>query len=186
MARFKRIVKFAHEVIEEFARDRGFLFAAAISFFGLISLIPLILLAVGIFGMVIKSRDSALLTVLGFIKDFIPVGNDVLEGYLRRLSQESGVLSWIGFIGLLWAGMQVFVILQQVMNVALGTTKKVSFFKVRGIAILLVMIAGALFAVSIGITSAIAAARHYSPEILGIRTTGLDVLWRFVGTLFRC
>lgn len=177
------MINFIRAVVVEFSQDRGFLFAAAISFFGLISLIPLVLLAVGIFGIVIGSREGALQQVLNFLNNFIPVGNDILETYLRTLSRESKVLSWIGFAGLLWAGMQVFIILQQVMNVALGATKKLGFFRVRAVAILLVLIAGGLFTVSIGITSTLAAARHYGPEILGIRVSSLYLLWRFVGIL---
>jgi membrane protein len=175
--------KFIQEIINEFSTDRGFLFAAAISFFGLISVIPLILLAVGIFGWIVGSRDDALQSVLSFLAGFLPVESGVLEAYLQALSSESRVLSWIGFAGLLWSGMQVFVILQQVMNVALGTAKKLGFFRTRSMAILLVLVAGALFVISIGITSAVAAARHYHPAILGIKIGTLDVLWRFVGTL---
>lgn len=171
---------FIHEVWTEFNKDKGSLFAAAISFFGVTSMIPLIMLAVGIFGHVIGSREDALQRVLTFISDFIPVGIDVLDAYLRELSKESSLLSWIGLAGLMWAGMQVFVIIQQVMNVALGSVKHISFVRGRVIAILLVLVAGALFVLSIVITSLVAAARHYHPEILGVKIGALDIVWRLV------
>lgn len=177
--KIKLTYSFVAEVIQEFIQDKGSLFAAAISFFGLISLIPLLLLAVGVLGYIIGSYDTALQKVLSFAGNLIPVGADTLAENLRMLSRQSDLLSGIGLLGLLWVGIQVMVILQQVMNVALGSEKQMSFLRVRVMALGMVIVAGVLFALSIGITSMLTAVRHYQAELFGVGTQDLKVVWDF-------
>jgi len=172
---------FAREVWIEFYKDRGALFAAAISFFGLISLVPLMLLAIGIFARIVGSRETALQSVIAFINNFLPMGTDVLESYLLGLKKESSLLSGIGILGLLWAGMQVFVILQEVMNMAMGSVKRVSFARGRAVAIVLVVVAGMLLMLSVGITSLVAVLRRSDP--FGLGTNGITAVFRVVGVL---
>ncbi|MHB1457218.1 MAG: YihY/virulence factor BrkB family protein [Armatimonadota bacterium] len=175
------IYDFMREVFAEYNRDHGTLFAAAISFFGLISFIPLVLLAVGVFGIIIGSYDMALETVLKFARDFIPIDIHDVETYLRGLSSQSKVLSGLGLLGLLWSGTQVFVILQQVMNVALGVRENISFLRGRWVALLIVASAGILFLVSIAFTSIIIAGRHY--QLPGFRPDDMKSIWDFISVL---
>lgn len=175
------VYDFISDVSMEYKKDHGTLFAAAISFFGLISFIPLILLAVGIFGMIIGSHDVALETVLKFAGEFIPIDIHDIEIYLSGLSGQSRVLSGLGLLGLLWSGTQVFVILQQVMNVALGVKENVSFLRGRWVALIIVASAGVLFILSIVFTSAMIAARHY--RMVGFEADDFKSLWDFVAIL---
>lgn len=177
--RLRPALAFAREVWIEFHTDKGTLFAAAISFFGVISLVPLMLLAIGIFGYFIGSKQ-AMHQVLLFISDFLPTGTDVLENYLIELSKNASLLSGIGLLGLLWAGTQVFVIIQQVMNIALGSIRHVGFLRGRGMALVLVIVAGALFVLSIGITSLLAAVRELQPDYFAVR---IGLIWRFSGII---
>ena len=175
------IYHFIHDVFVEYKRDHGNLFAAAISFFGLISFIPLILLGVGVFGIIIGSYDMALETVLKFARDFIPIDIYDIETYLRGLSNQSKVLSGLGLLGLLWSGSQVFVILQQVMNVALDVKESVSFLRGRWVALIIVASAGMLFLFSIAFTSAMIAARHY--RVVGFQADDFRFFWDFISIL---
>ena len=183
MARkLRRVFSFIKDVFVEFSEDRGPLFAAAISFYGLISLIPLLLLGIAAFGYVIGS-EAARQQVVSFAKDFIPTGTEVLEQNLENLSKQSGLLGGLGLLGLLWTGSQVFVILQQVMNVALGAEKRVGFLRARAVALGTVVVVGALVGLSIGITSLLTAMRSFHVEPWGIRIDGLRFVWDFLGIL---
>ncbi|MHB0997919.1 MAG: YihY/virulence factor BrkB family protein [Armatimonadota bacterium] len=179
--KLKKIFAFIRDVIDEFNQDHATLFAAAISFFEMLSIIPLILLAVGVFGYIIGSYETALESIMSFIRNYVPVSTDELDTYLQNLSRQSGLLSGLGLLGLLWAGTQVFVILQQVMNVALGERREVGFIRSRGIALIIVAVTGILFLLSIALTSLLTAARHY--ELWGIQSDGLKPLWDFIGIL---
>jgi len=181
--RFRRAYEFAKAVVQEFSEDRGSLFAAAISFFGLLSIIPLILLAVGVFGMVIGSYEAALDRVFQFAGDFLPAGDESFRQEVQAIIDQSGILSGIGLLGLLWTGSQVFVILQMVMNAALGAEQRIGFIRGRLMAIVMVVVVGVLFALSIGITSMLTAIRSFEAEIWGLGTGDLESVWDFLGIL---
>ena len=176
----KRAFSFIREVWREFNEDRGALFAAAISFYGLISLIPLLLLAIAVFGLVTGSSEIARREVVFFISKFIPAGIEELEQNLKALSEQSGVLGGLGLLGLLWIGSQVFVILQQVMNIAIGAQKQVGFLRGRLVALVIVVVTGLLFAISVGLTSVLTALSHY--ETIWGHTFNLDLVLRLLAT----
>jgi len=181
--RLKRALAFLKEVHREFSEDRGLLFAAAISFFGLISLIPLLLLAVAVLGYITGSYDAAREQVVSVVRNFIPVGTEALEQNLEAVSRQSGLLGGLGLLGLLWVGSQVFVILQQVMNVALGAKARVGFLRARATALAVVIVVGVLFALSVGITSLLTAIRDFDVRIWSLGTDDLEVVWDFLGVL---
>jgi len=176
------LLSFSKEVFRKFIEDRGPLFAAAISFYGLISLIPLMLLAIGVFGYVI-GHEGALQNVLALARNLIPSNTKDLEQILRELSVRSGLLSGLGLLGLLWTGSQVFVILQQVMNIALHAGERVSFLRGRLVAVATVIVVGALFILSIGITSMLTAIRSYDVTIRGIGPDDILLFWNIVSVL---
>lgn len=177
----RHLAAFVVDVYREMIRDRGMLFAAAISFYGIVSLIPLLILAVGVLGYIIGSYEAALTRILALANQYLPLGAGGLEANLRLVSRQSGLLSGIGSIGLLGAGMQVFVILQQVMRIALGSRQEIGYVKTRGIALLMVMVAGALLFLSIGTTSLIAAIRAY--RFWGFDPSHVGALWQFLAIL---
>lgn len=142
----------AKEALRKLGRDNGSLYAAAVAFFGLISLMPLMLFAVGVLGYLLGSHDEALTRVSSFARDVIPVGAEELERNLRVLTRQPGLLSTIGLVGFLWTGMQLFIIIEKVMNLALGAEQPKGFLRTRGIALIMAMATSALFALSIGIT----------------------------------
>lgn len=161
---------FLKEVYLEFTKDRGILFSAAISFYGIISLIPLLLIIIGVFGMIIGWNETTKESVVLFAKDYLPMDIEQIKDNLDGLIIRSGTLSSIGFLGILWAGSQVFATLQQVMNIALGSGRPVGFIRSRVAAFGMVMVSGALFTLSIGITNVPRIIERYKPEAIGDMT----------------
>jgi membrane protein len=141
------------------------------------------LLAVGVFGHIIGSYETALHEVVLFVRNFIPAGSEELARNLEALSKQSNLLSGLGLLGLLWTGTQVFVILQQVMNLALGSRERIGFLRARGMALIIVVVAGALFSLSIGVTSVLTAVRQYEAKIWGVGPKDLDLVWDFFAIL---
>lgn len=173
---------FVRSVFKAFGEDRGMLFAAAIGFYGLLSLLPLMLLAIGVFGYVLGS-EGALQRVISFAEYYIPMGTEQLEMNLRALSQESGALSGLGLLGLAWAGSQVFVTLQQVMSVALGAERRPGYILGRLSGLAMVIVTGALFVFSLGISSLLTAVRGFQLEIWGVGAGDVEPVWNILGVL---
>lgn len=175
-----RLLLFIRDVAQEFIQDRGTLFAAAISYYGLVSLIPLLLLGIAVLTRVMGSYVEARTGVENFLINVIPVGIKVIDQNLELLSRQSGVLGGLGILGLLWIGTQVFVTLQDVMNIAMGAEKRVGFLRARLTAFITLIVAGIFLVASIGITSALAAIRNMEHPI---DLDGFQSILSFMGIL---
>lgn len=181
MRRLKQVYTVLHDVFAEFSEDNGSLVAAAIAFFGLLSLIPLLLLAIGVLGYAIGS-ERAFSAVVELIRDYFPVGVESLRENLAAIRESSGVVGGIGLLGLLWTGSQIFVILQKAMNIALGIQWQFGLLKTRLRAIALVLVAGVFFLLSIGITWAITAIRAFDIGGWGA-SNEIVPIWNLLATL---
>ncbi len=182
MRRLRQAYWFVRDVSREFVHDNGSLVAAAIAFYGLLSVIPLLLLGIGAMGYVLGSQ-RAFSEVASLIREYIPVGTEELRANLDAIRQSSGVVSGVGLLGLLWSGSQIFVTLQYAMNIALDATSKPNYIVTRLRAVVLVMVSGLLLASSLGITWSITAARAFDIRIAGFSTNSLTPVWDLLVTL---
>ncbi|MBP6964830.1 MAG: YihY/virulence factor BrkB family protein [Armatimonadetes bacterium] len=180
--RISELYRFLSEVFHEYGDDQGSLAAAAMAFFGLLSLLPLLLLAIGVFGRVLGSQE-AYDQVLRFITSYAPAGTENLTQNLDTIRESSHLFSGLGLLALLWAGSSIFVILQHAMNIALGLKRRLNYFALRLRALALVLASGVLFALSVGTTWALTAVRTFDAPILGLQSVEFDPFWNLVATL---
>ena len=96
-------VRFTLRVYDEVLKDDVASYAASISYHAFISLFPLIIGLVGLFGFIVPSTDLQS-RITSFFQDNLPNQANVFEGYLRQLIQNRGVLTIIGVIGSIWTG----------------------------------------------------------------------------------
>lgn len=144
------------EAIDEYNRDRGELVAAGLAFFTLLSMAPLIIIAVAIAGAMLghgTARQEALQLVS---QTMGPTAAETVGGWVDQAAQAGGVASAIGFLLLLYAasrlGAQLRVALNQVWNVdePLAEGFKASihgYLRRRAFAFLMVLTSGPLLLV---------------------------------------
>jgi membrane protein len=180
----RRLWRIVTEVNKKYAEDGGPLIAAAISFFVILSLIPLLLLAVWGLGRVLSS-EQAFRHVVQYLADYLPgLGQkfqDSLVSYLQDLVNSHGTIGWLGIAGLLWSGSQGFVVLEQGMNVALRVPERRNFLQIRLMSFGLVLLAGGSLSLSLAITSAVTAVQGYTLPVLGWKPGQIPLLWSLVG-----
>jgi membrane protein len=174
--------RIAVEVFRKYAQDGGPLIAAAISFFALLSIIPLVLLGVWGLGQFLSSAQ-AFLHVIDYLDEYLPESSDAMRLYLMHLVHSHRTIGWLGVAGLLWSGSQGFVILELAMNVALRVPRRRSFVESRILGIGMILLAGGMLAISLLITSAITAIRNYSLPVVGWRPGEIPALWSAVGAV---
>jgi membrane protein len=136
--------------------------AAGMSFFGLMSLVPLLLIAVSTLGYVLGSSERAQDFIAQILKDNFPSSaKDMLEIiYSIITSPERNLVNGLSLLGLTWSGLRFFNILQSVLNsIWVGATPR-KFLIERAIGFTIFMAAGAFFWFSFAIHWVITAIRE--------------------------
>ena len=131
-----------------------FLWAQAIGFKVFVTLLPLILLATGNFGLVLR-QPNPFGTVASFLRSFLPVGvSGPLVELVYALQAASGTLTAVGAGALLVTVVTLFTTLRVVVGQAMGATRHTMRSPLRGYAFDVRMMAqaGSLFLLSFGVT----------------------------------
>src|SRR4051794_23318114 len=117
----RRLFTIATQSWERYDNDHGDLLAAAISFYSLLSLAPLGVVALTVAGIVFD-RQQARTALLDSVKRF--ASEDIARLLLRQLDaaeQSSGrVAAVIALLTLCWAASRLFVQLQESLNLMWG------------------------------------------------------------------
>jgi membrane protein len=105
-------------IIVNYSNHNCSLMAAGMSFYGLMSLIPLVIIGVSSLGYLIGSSENAQQFVSRIISEHFPTSaKEILDQiYSIITSPERSVISVLSLVGLIWAGMGFFNILQSVLN----------------------------------------------------------------------
>jgi membrane protein len=126
--------------MSKFLADRGTHLAAMIAYFALLSFVPLLFLALSLVALGGQQSESSYL-VEELRRAFPASSVDRLLDVVRSIQEQATSLSIIGGIGLLWAALGFFSVLESAFNIVYGLPNR-SF--VRQKALVLVLVAGTL------------------------------------------
>ena len=139
----------------QFYRDGCPTLAAAISFYALLSLIPVLFLIIAVAGYVIGSSHDTYQAVLDWVREFIPHLNDDFTRNLEWVVQNRGRLSWLGLGSLTIAASLVFQATEFALDRVFAVDLRRSFLRSRllsvgivvgmGVALLFSFYVGVLF-----------------------------------------
>jgi membrane protein len=162
--------------VNEFLADNCPHLAAGISYYLLLSLFPLVLAAISIFGFIVREEDVAN-KVVDAVTSFIPVSTDWVKGAILTISNTWGGAGIIATIGLLWAGMAVFNAVRKSLNTAWGVKQPRPFLHERFMEFLMMIGFGALLLISVGLTAAFRIIREASLPVFGESLMEGSLLW---------
>lgn len=144
------------ETLDEYTKDRAELAAAGLAFFTLMSMAPLMLIAVAIAGAVLghgSARDAA----LSLLRDTMGnVAAETVAGWVRQASAAGGIASVVGFVFVLYAASRLTAQLRVALNQVWNVDRKIDgnfrhsvggYVKRRIFAFLLVLASGPLLLV---------------------------------------
>lgn len=132
--------------------------AAAISYYSLLSLFPLAIVLVAVFGIVVDD-DAARLRVTDFVLDNVPLREDRgradLAELLRSVTSASGGFGIFGVAGLLFAASAVMGAVRHALNAAWEVTQERPLLQGKLVDLLLVFSTGIVIATSFAMTLAV-------------------------------
>ena len=135
-----------------FIDDRATQLSAGISYFALISLFPLVLLAFSVFGLLL--RDEALQArVLDAIVDGIPVDAPLVEESLAALASEGVTIGFVALLATIWSGSALAAALRNALNVTFDVERRRPLLHGKVIDFIVAPVIGALLIASLALTA---------------------------------
>ena len=98
-----------------FAEDRGTQLAAAISYFTLFSLFPATLLAISVFGIVLRNEEIQN-RVLTAIIDYLPIEGSTVSESLRDVADLGPTVTIVSLFGAFWTSGALSAAIRQALN----------------------------------------------------------------------
>ena len=171
----RRVWGFLRRLYKKAAEDNAFFLAGAVSFNVLAAVVPLLLFAVGVAGIILAARfgDPSAVLIQLLLENLPVVAGDndfvaLLESQIRLVIGERRSFTLVGAFFLVWFSTRLVgsirVALQEVFDVA----------QQRGLVAgklfdaQVVLMGGVLFSLNIGITAAVEAARDLGVNVLGL------------------
>ncbi|MDX1547720.1 MAG: YihY/virulence factor BrkB family protein [Rhodothermales bacterium] len=162
---------------QQLAQKDVFLWAQAIAFKVLITIVPVIILATGVLGRVLQ-QEEALEKVFAYVDDFLPsYRTEQLLEFLRTLSASSAEFTILGVATLLFSA----VILFTTLRIAVGNVFQEEWHENRSIVggylfdLRMVGQVGLFFVLTFGLTIAMQSLNQAGFEF--IEQIGLDYVW---------
>ena len=125
------------EPLRKFFADRGPHLAAMIAYFALLSLVPLVFLALallGLFGRV--DEETYLVTEL---KNVLPSASiSQIVRVVNQIQENAATLGVIGAVFLLWTSLSLFSVLESALNIVYGRPNR-AFLRGKGIAFVVML-----------------------------------------------
>ncbi len=157
-ARWREFLAFSRDVLTRFSEDRVPLAAGAITFFTLLSLVPLLVLAVSLATYFIFPGPEGVARAQAYITNLAvtwgPEIARVLGDQVRALVSNRSLSIVLALLVGFWTGSQIFLILESAMNLTWRAHRRRRYWARRGLALLLVLVVGSLLGLAIGLTQA--------------------------------
>jgi membrane protein len=137
----------------KFYADDGPTLAAAISFYALLSLIPVLFFVVAIIGYVVGSSQETFQSVVASVREFIPHLSDDFTHNLEWVVANRGRISWLGLGSLTVASGLVFHAVEFALDRMFAVDKRRSFVRSRLLSMSIVIAMGLvlLFSFYVGV-----------------------------------
>jgi membrane protein len=181
IGKIKLISMVVKRTLERFGRARTPEAAAAMAFFGLFSLFPLLLVLVSMGGSMLN-EPQAQDHVLEILMEAFPFSVNIVKENIQRVLRMRGTGQVFGLIGLAWSSTAAFTVLTRNINQAWPNAYRHNFIKMRlmafamlaGVAVVVVVLLIANTAIRIlpknvaGITGLIISIRYFSQVIIWV------------------
>jgi membrane protein len=167
--RVRFLLTLARRSVEEFFADNCTQMAAAISYYVLFSLFPLLIFIVGVLGLVLQDSELQSETIESVL-DFIPVSedesrNDVTEAVEQVAGVGSGALGLFGLVLMAWSGSNMFGVIRRSINTAYDLEYHRPLVQQKLLDLALVAGMGMFFLTSIFATGFLRVVRQRSEDI---------------------
>jgi membrane protein len=148
-------------------RDGIFFLASGLAFNFLICFIPLLIVLLAIMGFFLHSSQEILNYIRFYVEKMLPYASPRLTENILNLVRDRKIIGLIGFLGLLWTATRLFASIRTVLDKTLETDTPHGYFKGKLFDLLMVLVTGVLFLLSMVLTG-LADLLRTLPERFGV------------------
>ncbi|MEX1158415.1 MAG: YihY/virulence factor BrkB family protein [Thermomicrobiales bacterium] len=189
-ARRARVGNLLERAVRDYAGDDGSIYAAAITYYLLLSIFPLLLIGVSVLGLLARGDPDFQAQVVEEVTRQLPTGagvqRQVEEAVAKIARPRSGVFGGIALLGALWTSTGVFGALRKALNNAFDVPSARSFFRGRLQDLASVFAVVVLAITSTALTATLAIVRAYSDRWFDgfVSTIGWGLLFLLLPLIF--
>jgi membrane protein len=158
-------------LLHSFYKDNCALMAAAISFYAILSVIPLFLLFISVSGYIMHSSTQAFDAVTNLLLKAFPTSTLAVFKILSDLIQRKTVFGLIGLAGLTWAASRIFSAVENSMNIVWKVKKGRAYWHSKFISLLLVPISLLIMLSSLAFTIFYTLAKNFKIPLIGLKVS---------------
>lgn len=167
------------DAAQRFLKDDCPQLAAAISYYALFSVFPLLIFLTGMAGIILQDRESQDRVIDELLKN-IPFnegeGRDTVTDAVRGVSRGGAAIGILGLLGMAWSGSAVFGAVRRALNIVFEDREwKRPFVQQKLVDLGMVLAVGLFFLSSIAATASLRVLRAHTEELAGWAQAG--VLW---------
>lgn len=186
-----RALRLFGSALAKFDRDRGFFLASGIAFQVLLCLVPLVLLVLSFAGSYLFAHERLIEHLGRYLERAAPALDPEVRRNVLQIVGHRRTNGIIGTIGLLWVARTVFGSLRVALNTIFGVPKSRSALRGLGLDLLMILVTGGSFLLSVGLTAAYEFVRRAERALFppgADRLLGVALSWAvpFVVTLLVC
>jgi membrane protein len=164
------VLRLLVSAIVKFDRDQGFFLASGIAFQVLLCLVPLILLVLSFAGSYLFSKEQVTDEMGRYLEEATPALDPALRGNILELVSHRRTFGIVGTVALVWIATTVFGWLRIALNTIFGVPKARGALHGMGFDFLMIVLCGASFLLSVGLTGAIEYLRRMPAPLLPVLT----------------
>ena len=172
----EQVGKIMVQTFRHFVKDNGPQWAAAIAYYSLLSMFPLLLAAIAIAAYFVDT-EWAIEQGSQLIRGFVPSGTQFLREIVQDLIQARGEVGILSILVLLWSGSRVFGVITKALNIAYHVSEPYSFLRRTLIEMLMTLTIGILFVLAVGSRLVVS----FLQEFIKIPALRQDVLFQLLG-----
>ena len=179
----------AGRTVREFGDDNCSQMAAAISYYVLFSLFPLLIFSVGVLGVLLQDSEMQE-DLVEVVLDYIPLSedegqNDVSEAVRDIAGTGSGAVGILGLLGMAWSGSNLFGVVRRSLNLAYDLPLHRPIVRQKLLDLAMVAAFAPLVITSLAGTAAIRYARRSSEDVavLSQASETFGVVWEVLPLL---
>jgi membrane protein len=176
--------RFAQRILEAYTRHHGSSMAAAVSFFALLSILPLLAVGVALLGWTLGDSEEAIRRLARLVQAYLPTDyQPLIIKTLLDIQRDRNIFGLIGLLGLLYTAGQLFMCLTLAFNQIWDVHTRESWLKRRFMALCLELLALVLLLSSLALTSFLTYIQTAPLTFLGIHLSPIPYLWSIAGYL---